>query len=57
MVPYFQSYLITNTMLGITAIKARLLKHAKATFGDRAQGVLLINAFEQSNGRIQERGP
>ncbi len=57
LVPYFQNYFITNSMLDITAIKARLLKHAKTTFGERVQDVLLINAFEQSNGRIQERGP
>ena len=42
-------------MLDIGAIKARLLKHAKTVFGERIHDVLLINIFETSNGRIQER--
>lgn len=57
LVPYFQTYFITNNMVDITAIKDRLVKHAKTVFGEHVQDVLLVNVFEQSNNRIQERAP
>ncbi len=50
---YFQTYFDKRDMLDVVDLKARLVKHAKAVFGDRVQDVLLINAFEQGNGRIQ----
>ncbi len=53
LVPYFQNYFTNHDMLDVVEIKARLLKHAKAVYGDHIQGVLLTNAFEQSNGRVQ----
>lgn len=53
LVPYFQTYFSNHDLLDVVEIKARLLKHAKAVYGDHIKGVLLINAFEQSNGRIQ----
>ena len=57
LVPYFQTYFLTNDLLDIAAIKAKLVKHAKAIYGEHVQDVLLINAFEQGNNRIQERAP
>ena len=53
LMPYFQNYFISRDMVDAPAVKARLLKHARTVFGERVQDVLLINVFEQSNGRPQ----
>jgi hypothetical protein len=53
LVPYFQNYFTTHDMVDAAAVKARLVKNAKAVFGERIQDVLLINVFEQGNGRPQ----
>jgi len=53
LVPYFQSYFTTRDMVDAVAVKTRLVKSAKAVFGERIQDVLLINVFEQGNGRPQ----
>ncbi len=53
LVPYFQDYFEDHDMLDVPAVKARLVTHAKAVYGERAKDVLLINAFEQSSGRLQ----
>lgn len=53
LVPYFQTYFLEHDLLDIVEIKARMVKHAKAVFGEHVKDVLLTNAFEQSTGRIQ----
>ena len=55
LVPYFQDYFLTHDMLDVGVIKAKLVKHAKAVYGDHMKDVLLINAFDQANNRIPER--
>ncbi len=53
LVPYFQTYFTDHDMVDVVAIKARLLKNAKAVYGERVADVLMINAFEQNNNRIK----
>ena len=55
LMPYFQDYFLTHDMLDVAAIKAKLVKHAKAVYGDHMKDVLLINAFDQPSNRIQDR--
>jgi hypothetical protein len=53
LVPYFQAYFLERDMLDIIAVKARMVKNAKAVFGDHVQDVVLTNIFEQSTSRTQ----
>jgi len=51
LIPYFQTYFENHDNLDPAVIKAKLVKHAKAVYGDAAKDVLLINLFDQSMGR------
>lgn len=52
LVPYFQNYFLSHDMVDAPDMKARLIKQAKAVYGDKVKDVLLVNTFEQSGGRI-----
>ncbi len=47
--PFFQTYYLKNDVLDLQLIKAKLLKHAKAVYGeDAVRDALLINVFDQA---------
>jgi hypothetical protein len=48
---YFQDYFLKNTLVNAEDVKKRLVKNAKGVYGERVQDVLLVNVFEQGNGR------
>ena len=51
LVPFLQTYYTRHDDIDAQLIKDRLVKHAKEVYGDRAKDVLLINIFDQNNGR------
>lgn len=53
LVLYFQTFFLSNDLLDAAVIKARLVQHVRTVFGDHAKDVLLVNVFDQSNGRTQ----
>ncbi len=53
LVPYFQNYFLTHDIVDAVDMKARLMRHAKTVYGEKVKDVLLVNTFEQGNGRIQ----
>ena len=54
LVPYFQTYFSKSDLVDAGEIKAKMVKHAKAIYGERIKDVLLTNVFEQSGGRIKQ---
>jgi hypothetical protein len=51
LVPFLQTYYTKTDSIDAQLIKDRFVKHAKDIFGERAKDVLLVNVFDQNNGR------
>jgi hypothetical protein len=51
LVPFLQKYFVDHDTVNAEVIKQRLTASAKTVYGDMVPDVLLINVFDQTNGR------
>jgi flagellar basal body-associated protein FliL len=53
LVPFFQKYFVDHDTVSADVVKVRLIAAAKKVYGETVPDVLLINVFDQTNGKAR----